>query len=47
MICNGYRRVGGRAAQRVTREAKMAERMMIDMVQYWGVVRFMVVWLEI
>ncbi len=25
----------------------MAERMMIDMVQYWGVVRFMVVWLEI
>ncbi len=25
----------------------MAERMLIDMVRYWGVVRFMVVWLEI
>ncbi len=25
----------------------MAERMMIDMVRYWGVVCFMVVWLEI
>jgi hypothetical protein len=47
MIRNGYGRVGGRAAQRVIREAKMAERMMIDMVRYWGVVRFMVVWLEI
>jgi hypothetical protein len=47
MIRNGYGRVGGRAAQRVTREVKMAERMMIEMVQYWGVVHFMVVWLEI
>ncbi len=47
MIRNGYGRVGGRVAQRVTREEKLAERMMIDMVQYWGVVCFMVVWLEI
>jgi hypothetical protein len=47
MICGGYGEGGGRAAQRVTREVKMAERTMIDMVGYWGVVRFMVVWLEI
>jgi hypothetical protein len=47
MIHNGYGRVGRRAAQRVTREAEMAERMMIDMVRYWGVFCFMVVWVEI
>jgi hypothetical protein len=47
MIHGGYGEGGGRAAQRVTREAKMAERTMIDMVGYWGVVCFMVVWLEI
>jgi hypothetical protein len=47
MICGGYEGGGGRAAQRVTREAKMVERTMIDMVRYWGVVRFVVVWLEI
>jgi hypothetical protein len=47
MICGGYGGGGGRAAQRVTKEAKMGERTMIDMVRYWGVVCFMVVWLEI
>ncbi len=47
MIRGRYREGGGRAAQRVIREAKMAEQTMIDMVGYWGVVCFMVVWLEI
>jgi hypothetical protein len=47
MIRGGYGGGGGRAAQSVTREAKMAERTMIEMIRYWGVVHFMVVWLEI
>ncbi len=47
MIRGRYGGGGGRAAQSVIREAKMVERTMIDMVRYWGVVRFMVVWLEI
>ena len=34
MIRIRYEGVGGGAAQRVTREAKMAKRMMIDMVRY-------------
>jgi hypothetical protein len=44
MICKGHWGVEEVAVQKRTREATMAKRMMIVMV---GVVRFMVVWLEI
>ena len=44
MIRKGHWGVKEEAVQKRTREATMAKRMMIVMV---GVVRFMVVWLEI
>ena len=47
MIRKGHWGVKEEAVQKETREAMMVKRMMIVMVGCCGVLRFMVVWLEI